>query len=120
MSIDRPRGSLAAYTANEAQAFGGMRETLDSDAGQRPGKSILRLRQGRHYDLAEQQRIRRRNAVELLVGADGAQDVLGGDAALLSRQFITATRPSNTFEDAVAHQRLQHRLEMPRRQPESG
>src|SRR6266699_124452 len=37
-------------------------------------------------------------------------------AALLARQLVAAARPSCTFENAVPHQRLQHRLEMPRRQ----
>ena len=49
--------------------------------------------------------------------AGGAQDVVGGDPAPLARQFVAAARPADALEDAVAHQRLQHRLEMPWRQP---
>src|SRR5262245_10573896 len=95
-----------------------MREVLDSDARQRSGKSILRLRQCRHHHLVEQRRIGHRNAVEILLDG-GAQDVAGSNAVLLSRQFITTMRPANTFEDAVASQGLQYRLEMPRRPPKS-
>src|SRR5262245_5574627 len=97
-----------------------MREALDGDARQRSGTSILRLHQCRHHYLVEQHRTRHRNAVESLVGADSAQDILGGDALLLSCQFITTTWPANAFEDAVAHQGLQHRLEVPWRPPMSG
>ena len=57
-----------------------------------------------------------RRLVGVLDGAGGAQDVVGGDAPALARELVAAARPADAFEDAVAHQRLQHRLEMARRQ----
>ena len=38
----------------------------------------------------------------------------------LARQFVAAARAADAFEDAVVHQRLQHRLEMARRQLVAG
>ena len=64
--------------------------------------------------------IRRAAAVDLVDRAGGAQDFVGGDAALLARELIAAARSAHASEDAVAHQRLQHRLEMARRQPMAG
>ena len=57
-----------------------------------------------------------RGAVDLVGGAGRAQNIVGGDAALLARELIAAMRAADALENAVAHQRLQHRLEMPRRQ----
>ncbi len=42
----------------------------------------------------------------------GAQDVFGGDVPVLARQFIAAMGPTDPFQDAVAHRRLQDRLEV--------
>ena len=55
--------------------------------------------------------------VDLVGRAGRAQDVVGGDAALLAGEFIAAARSPDAFEDAVPHQRLQDGLEMARRQP---
>ena len=44
--------------------------------------------------------------------AGGAQDIVGGDAAALARQFIAAARAADALENADAHQRLQDRFEM--------
>src|SRR5207302_10300179 len=46
----------------------------------------------------------------------GAQNIVRRDAALLAGELVAAARPARALEDAVAHQRLQHRLQMPRRQ----
>ena len=54
--------------------------------------------------------------VGVLGGAGGAQDVLGADAPVLAREFVAAVRPAHAAQDAVAHQRLQNRFEMARRQ----
>jgi hypothetical protein len=37
--------------------------------------------------------------------------------ACAAREFVAAVRPANTFQNAVAHQRLQNRLEMAGRKP---
>ena len=57
-----------------------------------------------------------RHPVEFVGGAGGAQDIVGGDAALLAGELVAAARPADALEDAVAHQRLQDRLQMPWRQ----
>ncbi len=54
-------------------------------------------------------------AVDLVRGAGGAQDLLGCYAAPLAREFVAAARAADALENAMTHQRLQHRLEMPRR-----
>ena len=48
--------------------------------------------------------------------AGSAQDVVGGDAAPLARQFVAAARAADALQDALADQGLQHRLQMARRQ----
>ena len=48
--------------------------------------------------------------------AGGAQDFGGGDALALARELVAAARAAHAPEDALVHQRLQHRLEMARRQ----
>src|SRR5262249_57249799 len=45
-----------------------------------------------------------------------AHNVVGSDASLLPRKLIAPARPSRSPENAVAHQRLQHRLEVSWRQ----
>jgi hypothetical protein len=45
--------------------------------------------------------------------AGGAQYIIGRDARLACK-LVAATRSARSFENAVTHQRLQHRLEMPR------
>ena len=55
-------------------------------------------------------------AVFAIVVAGGAQDVGDRDAPAFARQFVAAARPPDPVEDAFVHQRLQHRLEMARRQ----
>ncbi len=50
----------------------------------------------------------------------GAQDIDGGYTAPLARQLVAAARAADAFEDAVADERLQHRLEMAWRQAVPG
>src|SRR5207253_3928372 len=52
--------------------------------------------------------------------AGRAQNVVGADAALVARQRVAPARPAYALEDAMPHQRLQHRLQMPRRQLMTG
>ena len=49
-------------------------------------------------------------------GPGGAQDVGDGDAPALARQLVAAARTADAVEDSFVHQRLQHRLEMARRE----
>ena len=70
------------------------------------GRTTLLIKRGR----------RQRRLARHLGAARGAHDVLGADVVLLARELIAAVRPADTAQDAVAHQRLQHRLEMARRQ----
>ena len=49
-------------------------------------------------------------------GPGRAQDVVGGDVAFAARELIAAARPAHAAQDSLAHQRLQNRLEMARRQ----
>src|SRR5207253_10601341 len=49
--------------------------------------------------------------------AHRAHDVAEADAAALLRQAIAAARPADPDEDALAHQFLQHRLEIAPRDP---
>ena len=46
----------------------------------------------------------------------GTQYVVGGDVAAIARKFVAAARTADAFKDSAANQRLQHRLEMARRQ----
>ena len=99
-----------------AQRSGGTREILDIDACKRCREGMLGLSQCGHHHLAKQRGVGEWRSVDLLGCAGCAQNIVGGDAALLARQLVAAARPSCTLENAVPHQRLQHRLEMPRRQ----
>ena len=45
-----------------------------------------------------------------------AQDIVGAHPLAFAGQRIAAARAANSLEDAVANQRLQHRLQVPRRQ----
>ncbi len=49
-----------------------------------------------------------------------AQYVVRRHAPRLSREFIAAARPANTFQYPVTHQRLQYRLQMPWRHAMAG
>ena len=49
-------------------------------------------------------------------GGGSAQDIIGRHLPAFARQRVAAARAADAFEDTVANQSLQHRLEMPRRQ----
>ena len=95
---------------------GGMGEIFDIDARQCGAEGMLRLSQRGHYDFAEQGGVGNGLSIHLFGRPGCAHDIVGGDAALLARKLVTAARPSRSLKNAVAHQCLQHRLEMPRRQ----
>src|SRR5215475_12029748 len=98
-----------------AQALGGARQVLDADARERRREGVLGLPERGDHHLAEQVRIADRHLLLSLLGAAGrAQDVVGGDAALLAGELVAAARAADAPEDAVAHQGLEHGLEMPR------
>ena len=48
--------------------------------------------------------------------AGGAQNFVRGDLLRLASEFIAAARAAHAAQDAFMHQRLQHRLEVARRQ----
>src|SRR5262245_43726880 len=108
--------NVLAFAGRFAQRGGGMREILDVDARQRGGEGVLGLPQRRHHHLVEQHGAGERRAVHVVGRAGGTQNIVRRDAALLARELVAAARPARALEDAVAHQCLQHRLEMPRRQ----
>jgi hypothetical protein len=58
-----------------------------------------------------------RLAIGLLDRPGGTQDVVGRDKALLPGELIAAPRSPQAFEDALADQRLEHGLQMSRREP---
>ena len=47
--------------------------------------------------------------------AGRAQDLVGGDIALVARELVAAARSAHAAQDSLAHERLQNRFEMARR-----
>jgi hypothetical protein len=72
-------------------------------------------RRARH-DVTDQPRAGRRRFAGFLGRAGGAQNIFGGDVAMVARELVAAVRPADAAQDPVMHQRLQDRLEMARRQ----
>ena len=56
-------------------------------------KAFSACSQRRHHHFVEQQRSAERRAVDLVGRAGRAQDIVGGDAALLAGKFVAAARP---------------------------
>jgi hypothetical protein len=73
-----------------------------------------RLHHHRQHHALEQRSTADWRAVQLDGRAGGAQYIIGRDTARLACKLVAATRSARSFENAVTHQRLQHRLEMPR------
>ena len=97
-----------------AQFLGAARHVFDIDAAQRDGELFLGIGERRKHDLAQEFGA----LMRLFAAVDrrrGAQDVIGRDPLALAGEGVTAARTTNAFENAVAHQGLQHRLEVPRR-----
>ena len=74
-----------------------------------------RVRESSHRTAGLDRRVRLRRGI-LVDQLGGAQDLLGRDIARLACELVAAARAANALEHAFAHQRLQHRLEMTRRQ----
>ena len=103
--------SRRAFTRHLLHRFRAARQIFDVDAPERGRKGLLGLRQCRHDHLAEQRRPRSSGSPHLLDRTGGAQDIVGGECDLLARELIAAARPAHALEDAVPHERLQHRLQ---------
>src|SRR5215831_6150174 len=65
-----------------------------------------------HHDFAQQGGAGEWRSVRLLGRAGCAHNLVGGDASLLARKLIAPARTSRSPENAVAHQRLEHRLKV--------
>ena len=76
---------------------GPLRHVLDIDAAERGGECALGFDQGRPHHLADQRRDRHRRIAGVLGAAGGAQDVFGGDALMLAREFVAAVRPADAL-----------------------
>ena len=83
------------------------------------GDCSLGFGEHRPNDLVDQSRTVRQR-IGVLGGNGGAQDIVGRNTSALPAQFETAVWPADTFNDAIANQSLQDRLEMPRRAPVPG
>ena len=55
--------------------------------------------------------------IDLIHSGCCTQDIDGRDAVAFASQLVAAMRAPNSPQDAIAHQRLQHRLEVARWQP---
>src|SRR4029077_13007300 len=109
------RRDHAELIAALAQRLGTPRNVFDVEPRERRGECALGLRNGRQYRHVENARA----GVDLVIplyAAGGAQDVGDADALSLARELIAAVRAADAEKDALVHQRLQHRFEMPRRE----
>jgi dUTP pyrophosphatase len=98
-----------------AQRFGLAHQFVEADSRKRCRKRTFGLADRRDHHFAQEVGAGVCRRVAVLDGARRPQNIVGGDAPSLARQFIAAARPTDALENADPHQRLQHRLEMPRR-----
>jgi hypothetical protein len=92
---------------------------IDIDTAERDGNRSLGLGQRRPYDFIYQRRAGWRR-FNLICGRRRTQNVVSRNAIAFPSELVAAVRPSNSLQDTVPHQRLQHRLEMARWQPVTG
>ena len=70
--------------------------------------------QRRPDHVVDQQRSGQRRLPAVFGAVGGVQNIFGADAAFIARDLVAAVRSAHAAQDAVAHKRLQHRLEMSR------
>src|SRR6202030_2757511 len=86
------------------------------DAAERLRQRLFGMGDRRQHDIDDEGRIRLYRWA--LVDQFGrTQDLLGGDLARLGGKLVAAAGTADPLENPVAHQRLQHRLEVAWRQP---
>ena len=91
---------------------------LDIDATERGGKRLFRLRESGHHHAVDQVRPRRAPSRLYRRSVSAARRMSSALMWCGSRgELVAAVRTAHALEDAVVNERLQHRLEMPRRQP---
>jgi hypothetical protein len=106
------QGRLTPSLGRLAQALGGPREIVQTDAGERLPKGMLGLAERRHHDLLEQLGMDERYAIDFFRGIRSPQDFVDADLRALASQFVTAARATNASENAVSHQGLEHRFQV--------
>ena len=87
---------------------------LQIDAAERLSEFLLGGGQNRKHDFDDQLRVRLHFGCVDRSG--GAKNIVCRYGAALARKLITAVRTAAALEDSIAHERLLHRFQMPRRQ----
>ena len=108
MGVERVQ-TVTAYTERLPHQIGHV------DFAQRSGEILLGNRECRLDDCDDELPLRYR-FVRLFDASHGIQNILRGDFRLFTRDLVAAVRTTDALQDAVAYQRLQDRLKMPRRQ----
>ena len=76
---------------------------------------VLGTGHGRQHDLVQEVGTGVRS-IGFIDRSGGAQNIVGGHAPAVAREFVAAARAADAAKNAAADQRLQNRFKMPRRQ----